>query len=135
MKQIETPEADLASIWVLHIDGVSNAQDSRADLILINFEEIKIEYALRFNFKASNNQAEYEALLVGLKIVKKLDINNLKVFTDSQWIIKQVKGKFEVRDPVMMKYLQKVKDLTSTLKYFKISYISRVENARADALS
>ena len=71
LKQVETPEPDLTLMWVLHIDGVSNAQGSRADLILTNFEGIVIEYALRFNFKASNNQAEYEALLVGLKIAKK----------------------------------------------------------------
>ena len=41
------------------------------------------EYVLRFNFKASNNQAEYEMLLAGLKITKELDIDNLKIFTDS----------------------------------------------------
>ena len=71
---------------MLRIDGASNAQDSGASLILINFEEIMTEYALRFNFKASNNQAEYEALLVGLKIAKEYDIDNLKIFTDSQLI-------------------------------------------------
>ena len=41
------------------------------------------EYVLRFNFKALNNQAEYEMLLAGLKITKELDIDNLKIFTDS----------------------------------------------------
>ena len=71
---------------MLHIDGASNAQDSRAGLILINFEGIVTEYTLRFNFKASNNQTEYETLLAGLKIAKKFDIDNLKVFTDSQLI-------------------------------------------------
>ena len=66
-----------------YVDGVANAQDSGADLILIIFERIITEYVLWFNFKASNNQAEYEALLASLKIIKKLDISNLKVFTDS----------------------------------------------------
>ena len=74
-------------MWVLHIDGEYNALDSGASLILINFEEIVIEYVLQFNFKASNNQIEYEAFLVSLKIVKELDIDNLNVFTNSQWII------------------------------------------------
>ena len=122
-------------MWVLHIDGASNTQDSRASFILINFERIVIEYILWFNFKGSNNQAEYEVLLANLKIAKELDINNLKVFTDSQLITGQVKNEFEAWDSVTMKYLQKMKDLTSILKYFEISYILRVENIRADVLS
>ena len=68
---------------MLHIGGASNAQDSGADLILTNSEGVITEYIHRFNFKASNNQAEYEALLVGLKIAKEFDIDSLKVFTDS----------------------------------------------------
>ena len=68
---------------MLHIDGASNAQGSGTGLILTNFEGMVIEYAFRFNFKTSNNQIEFEALLVGLKIIKELDIDNLKIFTDS----------------------------------------------------
>ena len=83
IKQVMTPEPDLRSTWVLHIDGASNAQGSGADLILTNFEGVVIEYVLRFNFKASNNQTKYEALLTGLKIAKELEIDSLKVFTDS----------------------------------------------------
>ena len=83
IKQVETPEPDSTSIWVLYIDGASNAQGSGVSLILTNFEGIITEYALRFNFKTLNNQAEYEALLAGLKIAKELDIENLKIFTDS----------------------------------------------------
>ena len=119
---------------MLYIDGASNVQDSGACLILNNSEEIVTEYAIRFNFKVSNNQAEYEALLAGLKIIKELDIDNLNIFTDSQLITRQVKDEFEIRDPVMMKYLQKVKDLISTLKYFEISHILRMKNARTDVL-
>ena len=116
------------------IDGAFNAQGSRAAFILTNFEGVITEYAHRFNFKASNNQAEYEVLLTSLKIIKKLDIDSLKVFTDSQLIAGQVKDEFEARDPIMMKYLQKVKDITSILKYFEIFHIPRTENAQADAL-
>ena len=83
IKQTVTPKPDLKSIWVLHIDGASNVQDSGVGFILTNFEGVVTEYALRFNFKVSNNQAEYEVLLAGLKIAKELDIDSLKIFTDS----------------------------------------------------
>ncbi|XP_073101239.1 uncharacterized protein [Elaeis guineensis] len=68
-------------------------------------------------------------------MAKELKINSLKVFTDSQLIVGQVKGEFEARDPIMAIYLQKVKDLVTNLRYFKIFHIHRIENAQADALS
>ena len=120
---------------MLHIDGASNAQGSRAGLILTNSEGVVTEYVLRFNFKVSNNQAKYEALLADLKIAKELEIYSLKVFTDSQLIAEQVKDEFEARDPIMMKYLQKVKDFTASLKYFEIFHIPRIENAQTDVVS
>ncbi|XP_073104418.1 uncharacterized protein [Elaeis guineensis] len=105
MKEAATPEPDLRLTWVLHIDGASNAQGSGAGLILTNSEGVVIEYVLRFDFKASNNQTKYEALLAGLKMAKELEIDSLKVFTDSQLIVGQVKDEFEARDPIMMIYL------------------------------
>ncbi|XP_073116127.1 uncharacterized protein [Elaeis guineensis] len=133
-KEAATPEPDLRSTWVLHINGASNAQGSGASLILTNSEGVVTEYVLRFDFKASNNQAKYEALLAGLKMAKELKIDSLKVFTNSQLIMRQVKGEFEARDPIMAIYLQKVKDLPTNLRYFEIFHISRTENARANIL-
>ena len=134
-KEAATSEYDLGSTWVLYIDGASNAQGSGAGFLLTNSDGVVTEYTLRVDFKASNNQAEYEALLAGLRMVKELGINSLRVFSDSQLIVGQVKGEFEVRDPTMVKYLQKVKDLVARLGYLEISHIPRSENARADALS
>ncbi|XP_073112596.1 uncharacterized protein [Elaeis guineensis] len=133
-KEAATPEPDLRLTWVLHIDEALNAQGSGAGLILTNSEGVVTEYALQFDFKTSNDQAEYEALLVGLKMTKELEIDSLKVFTDSQLIVGQIKGKFEARDPIMAIYLQKVKDLMTNLRYFKIFHIFRTENARVDVL-
>ena len=52
--------------WTLYVDGSSNSQGSGAGIILTTPDGIQLEYALRFRFQASNNEAEYEALLVGL---------------------------------------------------------------------
>ena len=89
-------EPDPGSTWVLHIDGASNARGSGAGFLLTNSEGVVTEYALRFDFKASNNQAEYEALLTVLRVVKELRIDSLRVFSDSQLIVGQIKGEFEV---------------------------------------
>ena len=63
------------------------------------------EYALRFSFKTSNNQAEYEALIVGLRIAKDLKVDKLRAHSDSQLVVGQTRGEFEAKDPVMAKYL------------------------------
>ncbi|XP_073101396.1 uncharacterized protein [Elaeis guineensis] len=93
--KVGTSNCDLDPAWILHIDGASNAQGSGAGFLLTNSEGVVTEHALQFNFKASNNQAEYEALVVGLKLALKLGIDRLKVFSDSQLIVGQTKGEFK----------------------------------------
>ena len=66
-------------IWKLSIDRASNAQGSEAGLILTSLEGIDIEYALRFGFQASNNEAEYEAVIAGLNLAHSLEVDQLEV--------------------------------------------------------
>ena len=70
-------------IWKLSVDGASNAQGSGAGLILTSPEGIDIEYALRFGFHASNNEAEYEAVIAGLNLAHSLEVDQLEVHSDS----------------------------------------------------
>lgn len=69
------------------MDGASNSFNSGASLILTNSEGVVAKYGLRCAFKASNNQAEYGALLVGLRITKELGVMKYKAFTDSQLVV------------------------------------------------
>ena len=57
-----------------------------------------MEYAIRISFKATNNKAEYEALLVGLKVVTKLGLKSLDAYIDSQLIVNQVQGDYLTKD-------------------------------------
>ena len=70
-------------IWRLSVDGAANAQGSGAGLILTSPEGIDIEYALRFRFQASNNEAEYEAVIVGLNLSHSMEVDQLEVCSDS----------------------------------------------------
>ena len=62
-------------IWKLSVDGVANAQGSGVWLILTSPEGIDIEYALRFGFQASNNEAEYEAVIAGLNLAHSMEVD------------------------------------------------------------
>ena len=70
-------------IWRLSVDGAANAQGSGAGLILTSPEGIDIEYELRFGFRASNNEVEYEAVIVGLNLAHSMEVDQLEVCSDS----------------------------------------------------
>ena len=80
-------ETDLSD-WKLSADGATNAQGNGAGLILTSPEGIDIEYALRFRFHTSNNEAEYEAVIAGLNLAHSLEVDRLEISSDSQLVVK-----------------------------------------------
>ncbi|XP_024030694.1 uncharacterized protein LOC112094325 [Morus notabilis] len=121
--------------WKLYVDGSSNDNGSGAGLVLHTPEGHKITSAIRFDFPASNNEAEYEALLAGLRLAEHLKAGNLDIFSDSQLIVNQVKGQYQTRDEKMAAYLKKVKEALGRLATYDIQQVPRAENSNADALA
>ena len=76
--------------------------------------------ALRFGFKASNNEAEYEALITGLKLAREIKVESLEIYSDSQLVFCQVTDKYQAQGEKMVAYLQEAKDLLSAFSSFKI---------------
>jgi len=76
------------------VDGASNLRGSGAGIVLEGPEGVLIEQSLRFAFKASNNQAEYEALIAGMLLAKEMGITRLLVTSDSALVAGQVTGEF-----------------------------------------
>ena len=79
--------------------GSSNERGSGVGVILEDANGVALEQSLRFRFQASNNQAEYEGLIVGLKLAKEFRVHNLAIKGDSQLVIGQVKGEFQAKEP------------------------------------
>ncbi|XP_071713585.1 uncharacterized protein [Rutidosis leptorrhynchoides] len=121
--------------WDLFTDGASCAEGDGAGLVLASPSGEEHTYALRFNFDVTNNEAEYEALLAGLNISRKMDITKLRAFTDSQLVANQFNGSFEAHDSSMQKYLQLLKELAVRFEHFKLTQVPRSQNKKADALS
>ena len=128
------PRDDLP-IWKLSVDGASNAQGSGAGLILTSPEGIDIEYALRFGFHASNNEAEYVAVIAGLNLVHSLEIDQLEVNSDSQLVVRQIEDTYEAKSERMVLYLQKVRDLLKKFASVQVKHVPRTGNSRADTLA
>ncbi|GKC42572.1 reverse transcriptase domain-containing protein [Tanacetum coccineum] len=128
-------EKELPDPWTLFTDGSSCADGSGAGLILTNPEGMEFTYALRFRFNATNNEAEYEALITGLKIAEQMGVENLQENVDSRLVANQVNGTYVAKETDMIQYLEKVKTLTSGFKAFSIKQVPRSENKKVDALT
>ncbi|XP_071741906.1 uncharacterized protein [Rutidosis leptorrhynchoides] len=108
--QIIVPQIEYEE-WKLFMDGASSSDGSGAGLMLVSPEGKEFTYALRFEFSTTNNEAEYEALLAGLRLARELNIQHLRGFIDSQLVANQVTGTFEARSPTIQQYLAKAKEL------------------------
>ena len=82
------------STWEVHVDGASNQKGSGVGLVLTSSEKVIIEKSLRLDFLATNNEAEYKALLEGMAMVQRMGGKSIKLFSDSRLVVGQVKGEF-----------------------------------------
>ena len=122
-------------IWKFTVDGVANAQGSGAGLILTSPDGIDTEYALRFDFQASNNEAEYEAVIARLNLAHFIEADQLVVSSDSQLVVKHIEDSYEARGEKMILYLKKVLELLKKFVRVQVKHVPRSENSRADALA
>ncbi|KAM2993909.1 hypothetical protein FF2_045949 [Malus domestica] len=123
-----------APAWSLYVDGSSNQQGCGAGLILTTPDKVAMEYAIRFKFKASNNEAEYEALLASLRLAKQLGVKQIDIFSDSQLVVNQVTNNFDAKDSSMATYLAQTQLLLQHFHY-QITQIPRAANSHTDALA
>ena len=104
-----------------------------AGLIMVSPKGHTYEHALKFLFKASNNKGEYEALLADMDLCHTLGAERLRAFSDSQPVVSQVKGEYEVHDVTMVAYLSKVKEKSQAFKNFEIKTLSKLASSMLDA--
>ncbi|GAU27362.1 hypothetical protein TSUD_55150 [Trifolium subterraneum] len=129
------PEATNMQPWTLSVDGASNIRGSGAGVVLEGPDGVLIEQSLRFAFKASNNQVEYEVLIAGMRLANEMEVADLRAKSDSQLVTSQVSGEFQAKDPQLIKYLEQVRSLAKHFNTFELIYVPREQNARADLLS
>ncbi|XP_048622610.1 uncharacterized protein LOC125591798 [Brassica napus] len=97
------------------------------DLVLPSLSWIL--HSFSFDFPASNNEAEYESLIAGLRLAKAVKAKRINAYCDSQLVVSQFLGDYDVRNDRMDAYLKLVKDLTQDFEFFELT------NVCADALA
>ncbi|KAL0288973.1 UNVERIFIED_CONTAM: hypothetical protein Sangu_2635300 [Sesamum angustifolium] len=93
--QEEVPEERL---WVLHVDESSTTQGNVAGIVITSPQGEDMEFAIKFDFKASKNEVEYETLVLGMRIAQDAGTLHLLAYSNSQLIVKQVSGEYEAKE-------------------------------------
>ncbi|XP_066354673.1 uncharacterized protein [Miscanthus floridulus] len=110
--EVQLPAQDVShEYWTMFFDGSVMAPGLGARVVLISLDGSRLRYAIRLHFLASNNVAEYEALINGLCIVIKLGAIRLYVRGDSELVIDQVMKESSYKSPLMTAYYQEVRKL------------------------
>ena len=86
-------------------------------------------------FPCTNNAAEYEALLYGLRIAKEMNLSRVSCLGDSDLVAQQVSSTWDSKDPLMAAYLRAVSDVARHFQGYQVNHIDRRLNEAADALS
>ncbi|GAU34117.1 hypothetical protein TSUD_65960 [Trifolium subterraneum] len=126
---------DQPNKWIIFVDGSSNSQGSGAGIILENGDEVLIEVSLGLSFPTTNNQAEYEAFLAGLRLAEDMGAEEIKIFTDSQLVASQVSGEYQIKEERLLEYLNLIRTKLAKFKETEVKHVPREHNARADVLS
>ncbi len=122
--------------WVLYCDGASRGNPGEAGAGALLIDEKGHEISLtRYLGKKTNNQAEYEALLLGLEELKKRGAVEVEVKADSELLVRQLNGQYRVKHEGLVPLYKQAKDVLNSFAKVKIRHIPREQNKKADRLS
>nr|ABF93468.1 retrotransposon protein, putative, unclassified [Oryza sativa Japonica Group] len=121
--------------WVMQFDGSLSLQGAGAGVMLTSPNGDVLRYLVRLDFRATNNMAEYEGLLAGLRVAAGLGIRRLLVLGDSQLVVNQVSKEYQCSDPQMDAYVRQVRRMERHFDGIELRHVPRRDNAVADELS
>src|SRR3954465_4588001 len=130
-----SPKKSITKYLTLHFDGSRQLQGSEAGMVLTSPTGEKFCYVLQLQFICSNNAAEYEGLLHGLRLAREMGISWIQCYGNSDLISQQVSGTWDSKDPMMAAYRREVDRQSGFLVDYQVDHVDRRQNEAADALS
>ena len=120
----------------LRTDGAarSNPGPAGAGILIEDENGMRLQAGHKWLGQMTNNQAEYHALIEGIKIAKEWRPDRLEIFLDSKLVVEQVKGQYKIKEPELQKLNAEAKHLLADMAY-EISHVPREENRGADHLA
>ena len=122
-------------IWTLHFDGANSKEGNGARILLISPTGRWVPFYFKLEYEATNNVAEYEALLIGLQTARSMNIQSIKVLGDSELVVRQVRNQCQTKHPRLRAYRNEVWDMIENFFLaFNIHFMPRELNRMVDSL-
>lgn len=126
---------DMGQFWKLYFDGASNAEGAGAKAVLVSITGDQYLVAIKLHFNNSNNTAEYEGCIVGLKLAQSMGVKRLAVFSDLELVIRQSTGAYTTKELHLLPYHRHVIKLAREFEHIAFMHIPQNRNDFADALA
>jgi ribonuclease HI len=132
-------DEEIPTPWIVQCDGAWCYKGVGISVVVTSPAGVVIRYAARLIFAnnehSTNNTTEYEALLLALRKMKVLGSQTFIIRTDSKVIQEHIEKESEARNPILMKYLEKVREMERHFKGYSVQHIPRDDNNEADKLA
>lgn len=112
----EVPPESCALWWSLYVVGAVKGNGAGVGIVPISPEGHELQSSIHFTCKATNNDAEYEALIAGLKLALEVRVMNMIVYSDSMLVVGHIKRNFQARGPRTDLYMRYAQELISKLR-------------------
>ncbi|KAG9453432.1 hypothetical protein H6P81_006336 [Aristolochia fimbriata] len=121
--------------WRMYFDGAARKNGAGAGVLFISPHEDLMPYSFILSHCCTNNEAEYQAIILGLGMAIDMGLSQLEIFGDSALVIKQIIGDFEVRKDELMPYQKEAQRLLQKISNVTLGHVPRASNSQADALA
>src|SRR3954467_7164656 len=134
--ELQLPDTpDMSQSWTMHFDGSKREAGAGAGVILTSPQGDKMKYVLRMKFRASNNEAEYEALIHSMKMAKICGATRLVIYSDSNLVVQQAMNECDAHAENMIAYRALYNALERECDGYELRHVGRESNEEADRLA
>ncbi|XP_008240624.1 PREDICTED: uncharacterized protein LOC103339121 [Prunus mume] len=121
--------------WTMYFDGSSTEVISRAGVVIESPQGQRWQFAFQLDFKCTNNQAEYEALIIGLEILKEMKVTRVLVYGDSQLVINQLTGEYQCTSENLTMYYVTALNMADEFSKISFVHVPRAKNHEANEMA
>jgi ribonuclease HI len=121
--------------WKLFFDGSICGQGQGAGCVIVSPNGMEYEASTRLEFRCTNNQAEYETLLIGLELIVDMGTKSVEIFGDSQLMVQQISSESQCLDGTLNEYRERCLYILRCLESFSVGHMPQESNVKANTLA